>query len=191
MTSNIPSLVKSIGWTQGILETRSQMLDLQRQLGTGQVAQTYGGLGSDRSVALSMQATIAQINSYSANIDTLSLRLDVMALNIDQFAEVTAATKSDVRSASYTFASEGRTLSQDLTLSNFDEALSLLNAEVAGRYLFSGDTVDTKPVETSDTILFGDGVRDGLDTLVGERKLADAGADNLGRLGPWPAVARR
>lgn len=140
MTSNIPSLVKSIGWTQGILETRSQMLDLQRQLGTGQVAQTYGGLGSDRSVALSMQATIAQINSYSANIDTLSLRLDVMALNIDQFAEVTAATKSDVRSASYTFASEGRTLSQDLTLSNFDEALSLLNAEVAGRYLFSGDT---------------------------------------------------
>ena len=41
MTSGVPPLIKSIGWTGGIIESRAQMLDLQRQLGTGRVAETY------------------------------------------------------------------------------------------------------------------------------------------------------
>ena len=182
MTSSVPPLIKSIGWTGGIIESRAQMLDLQRQLGTGNISETYGGLGSGRTLALSMQAQISRIDTYSANIDTLSLRLDMMALSLDQFTELADTVKSDVRNGTYVFSKNGQTLPQDLTRSNFDEALSLLNAEVNGRYLFSGDTVDVKPVEESDTILYGDGVRDGLDTIVAERKLADAGADNRGRL---------
>ena len=181
MTS-IPPLVKSIGWTRGITDTRAQMLDLQRQLGTGRIAETYGGLGSGRSLALSMQGQLARIDNFQQTIDTLALRLDMMSLSVDRFAELVDTTKSDARNGTFEFSSGDTTLSQDLVKGQFDEALSLLNAEIAGRHLFSGRTVDQKPVEATQVILHGDGVRAGLDTLIAERKLADAGADGRGRL---------
>jgi flagellin-like hook-associated protein FlgL len=182
MTS-VPPLLSTIGWTRGITDSRNQMYDLQRQLGTGRVAETHGGLGTGRSLALSMQLQIARIDTSENNIDTLSLRLDVMAMSIDRFSEIVDTAKSDARSGTYVFSKSGKTLPQDLAHNQLDEALSLLNAEVAGRHVFSGRTVDRKPVESTDVILHGDGVRDGLDTIVAERKLADSGADGRGRLG--------
>ena len=40
---------------QSLLDMRSQLDDLQRQLGTGQKADTYAGLGIDRGLAVGLQ----------------------------------------------------------------------------------------------------------------------------------------
>jgi flagellin-like hook-associated protein FlgL len=62
-----------------------------------------------------------------------------------------------------------------------DEVLAVLNTDVDGRYLFGGSVTDRKPVAKVSEVLEGVGGRDGFRTVVGERKLADAG-DGLGRL---------
>jgi flagellin-like hook-associated protein FlgL len=62
------------------------------------------------------------------------------------------------------------------------ESIDLLNMDVAGRYLFSGRSSETMPVESYDRIMNGDGTKAGLKQLIAERKAADLGSDNRGRL---------
>ncbi|WP_204320617.1 hypothetical protein, partial [Klebsiella pneumoniae] len=57
------------------LQMKNQLVDLQRQLGSGQKSVTYGGLGSDRSLALSVQGSRAQIASYQQNISLVQTRI--------------------------------------------------------------------------------------------------------------------
>ena len=58
----------------------------------------------------------------------------------------------------------------------------MLNTSADGRYLFSGRTVDQMPVETTDHILNGDGLKAGLKQVIDERRQADLGTSGLGRL---------
>jgi flagellin-like hook-associated protein FlgL len=62
------------------------------------------------------------------------------------------------------------------------EVIDLLNGDIAGRYLFSGRSTDVMPVESYDAIMDGDGTKAGLKQLIAERKAADLGSDNRGRL---------
>src|SRR5947209_2394734 len=63
-----------------------------------------------------------------------------------------------------------------------DSLIGMLNTQADGRYLFSGRTVDQVPVDTTDHILKGDGLKAGLKQLIDERKQADLGTSGLGRL---------
>jgi flagellar hook-associated protein 3 FlgL len=180
--SGIAPLTSTIGYTQGILDTRAQITDLQRQLGTGFRSETYAGLGTDRTIALSMKNRVSKLESYQSSIQTVQIRLDIMQASASRFNEIIDTAKVELRTGNYDFASSNRTLTQQLAKSFLNESVSVLNQEVAGRYVFSGRTVDTRPVENTDIMLFGDGTRAGLDTLANERKLADAGADMRGRL---------
>ena len=46
---------------------KGQLNDLTNQLSSGQVSQTYGGLGSGRSTALSAQATLSALTGYAGH----------------------------------------------------------------------------------------------------------------------------
>ncbi len=180
--NSLSPLLNTIGWTRGITETRQQMIDLQRQLGSGQIAETHGELGSGRALALSMQTQIARTQSYQQTIDVLQVRLDLTMLSVDRFGALMSQARSDVLAQEDIEAGANRTLASDLARNHFDEAVALLNADVGGRFAFSGRAVDTRPTEAANVILRGDATRAGLDTLIAERKLADAGADGRGRL---------
>ena len=58
----------------------------------------------------------------------------------------------------------------------------MLNTGADGRYLFSGRSVTQVPVDTTDHILDGDGLKAGLRQLISERRQADLGASGLGRV---------
>jgi flagellar hook-associated protein 3 FlgL len=180
--SSIGPLANTVGFTQGILDTRQEIADRQRQLGTGFRSETYAGLGSDRTIALSMQNRVSKLENYQSSIQTTQIRLDVMQSSVSRYDEIIDTAKVELRTGTYDFASSDQTLSQELAKSYLNESVSVLNQDVAGRYLFSGRSVDTRPVENTDIMLHGDGTRAGLDTLVDDRKAADAGADMRGRL---------
>ena len=57
----------------------------------------------------------------------------------------------------------------------------MLNTGADGRYLFSGRSVTQVPVDTTEHILNGDGLKAGLKQLIEERRQADLGASGLGR----------
>ena len=49
---------------QSILSLRSQLDDLQRQLGTGIKSNSYAGLGLDRGLSMALRGQVAALSSF-------------------------------------------------------------------------------------------------------------------------------
>ncbi len=179
--------VSSIGsttpsWISALIDMRSQLADLQRQLGTGQKSDSYAGLGLDRSLAVGLRSQLSAITGYQSNITQVGVRLDIAQTALTQMNDISQTAKSAVMTTQFNLVSNGQTMDQTTVASQFDQMLNLLNSSSGGRYLFSGRAVDRPAVEGASAILDGDGLRAGLKQVIAERKLADLGADGLGRL---------
>lgn len=159
------------------LQMKNQLVDLQRQLGSGKKSETYGGLGSDRSLALSVQGSRAQIASYQQNISLVQTRISIMNTALTGMQKSVASTKTALLSVDFTLAS-GQTVGQ-LTASNgLDAVIGMLNSDDGGRYLFGGRQTGTPPVLERDDIMAGQGSKDGFKTALLERMQADLGSSS-------------
>ena len=69
-----------------------------------------------------------------------------------------------------------------MAASYLGQILSLLNTQVGGNYIFSGNAVNQPSVANANEILNGTGTQAGLTQLVAQRQEADLGANGLGRL---------
>lgn len=167
---------------QNISNMKDRFDTLQGQLATGQKAATLAEMGSSRFFDLSMRARLSKISGYQDTITSVNLRLDVMDTTIAQLDKLEADQRTLATPGGYGSSNINLSITPDLSLARLDEVLDLLNASVDGRYLFGGSTTDKEPVEDTASILDGALGRDGFRTVVGERKLADAGTDGLGRL---------
>lgn len=168
-------------------DMRSQLSDLQRQLGTGKKSTTYSGLGIGRGLAVSLRGQLSAMSNYSDTMTQVGVRLSLQQTTLTRIS----ALSRDVKSATLTqFAidSSGQTMSQRAAITQLDEILGLLNTPAGDRYLFSGRAGDTPATESTDAILNGDGARAGLKQIIAERLQADLGTAGLGRL-TIPAVA--
>lgn len=161
---------------------RSQMADLQRQLGTGVRAETYGQLGRDRSVAVALHARREAVVSYQQTTSLISTRLKVADTALTGITNVMTQLRGNIDPNDYTLLSDGRTSHQSHAEQAMEEVLSMLNTDVAGRYVFAGKNLEEAPVIGRETILHGEGTRAGLMKVVDERRQADFGADGRGRL---------
>ncbi len=161
---------------------RSQLDDLQRQLSTGQRATTYGGLGVGRSTSLSARSALSALQSYSQNIDLSAIRLKLVTNGLENMAEHAGKAQTDLALVGYGPGADGRNPGQLAGEGRLKQALDTLNTEINGLYVFSGRDPQTKPVASYDEIVNGSIAGDGLLVVVNERKLADRGADGLGRL---------
>ena len=181
MTTSFPPVSSTLGNVDLINDLRARMFDLQRQLGTGQRSETYGGLGTSRTTALSLNAQRSSLLSYQDAIATATVRFDLLDNNLNRLVELGQETKGDALGEPYNPGSDGLTISQITTRQRLDEAIVVLNTRVDNRFLFSGRAIDTEPVESLDRILDGDGTRIGLRDYVDERQAADFGTGS-GRL---------
>lgn len=183
MVSALSSINSGIGGLhRDVLELQSQINDLQRQLATGKKSETYGGLGTDRLLVLSLHQRVTTVDSYTQTIDRAQIRLNVVQLHLERVRNIAAETRTDTFLPDYTTLSNGQTSGQISAAAHLNETLSLLNTDVAGRHVFSGRTTEIDPVVTSDVLLNGDGTGAGFRQVVTERNLADLGAGGLGRL---------
>jgi flagellar hook-associated protein 3 FlgL len=167
---------------QTLIDMRNQLIDLQRQLGTGKTANSYAGLGLDRGLTVGLRAHLSAISGYSQTITEVGVRLDLAHEALSQIDSIGRSAKSTVMQSNYSLGSGNQTLDQCTALVQFDQMLSVLNTNTGGRYLFAGRGVDRPAVETADHIMNGEGTRAGLKQLITERRLADLGASGLGRL---------
>lgn len=179
---NLGPLTYTIGYSRILTDVREQATELQRQLGTGQRTETYGGLGSDRYTSLSVNERLSEVSNYTSTIDLVNIRLDVADLSLNRIAEIVGETRSEALPGVFKLQGNGQTIEQTSALLRFDETVALLNARADGRYIFGGHAIDEAPVEPSDVILNGSVGRDGLKTLISERQAADLGPLEQGRL---------
>ncbi|WP_423068259.1 hypothetical protein [Devosia sp. CN2-171] len=156
---------------------------LQTQLSSGEKASTLAEMGSDRYFDLALRQRMARMDGYQQSISTVNLRLEVL----DSVMSRIDTIESDARAAALSGGggTSGINFQTAPTLagSRLDELLTLLNTDVAGRYMFGGNKTDSKPVATTSDIMNGVGARAGFKQVAAERKLADLGTSHLGRLG--------
>jgi flagellar hook-associated protein 3 FlgL len=155
---------------------------LQTQLSSGLKATRLSEMGSDRYFDLALRQRISRIDSFGDSIKSVNLRLNVL----DQTVSRLDIVESDMRAVTLSGSGGQSSLNFDtapaLAAARLDEVMTLLNVDVAGRYLFGGDKTENRPVEDGLTILNGDGNRMGFINYVAERKSADVGNGNMGRL---------
>ncbi len=168
---------------QNLTNSRLQLEDLQRQLGTGKIAETYGGLGGTaRLTILSMRAETSSISGYQRAIQNVDVQLQVTLQTVQRFADISSFTKTDFFNSSFDLVDGKQTIPQRTAKTSLDEVFALLNSDVNGRFMFAGLDSGIKPVETVDKVLNGDGARAGLKQLIAERRDADLGANGRGRV---------
>ena len=69
---------------QSVLDMNSQLADLQRQLGTGQKADTFAGLGPQSGLATGLSAQLAAIGSFDDTLTIVGTRIGIAQTALTQ-----------------------------------------------------------------------------------------------------------
>ncbi|MHA6728892.1 hypothetical protein [Devosia sp. A369] len=165
-----------------ISKMQDRFATLQMQLGTGDKASKLSEMGRDLPMSLSVRARLAKIEGFSANIDTVNLRLSFLDQTMVRFDKMEGEARNSATQGQYGTNNINMATLPGLSHARLDELVTLLNSEVAGRYLFGGSNTDKAPLPTTDVLLNGQGGKAGYNTVLGERIAADAGAQGMGRL---------
>jgi hypothetical protein len=174
---------------QALGDMRTQLADLQRQLGTGKRSTTYAGLGIERGLAVGLRSKLSAMSGYADAATQVGVRIGLQQMALTRIANLGSTVKSAaLTQTQLNIDTGGQTATQRAAVSQLDEILGLLNTPAGDRYLFSGRAGDKPATETSDRILNGDGARAGLKQIIAERNQADLGANGLGRLVIPPAA---
>src|SRR5687768_12389357 len=68
---------RTLGLVRPMLDLRTKLEDLQRQLGTGEKSRTYAGLGVGRAVSVSLNTQLSAIGSYQDTILSIGVRMTI------------------------------------------------------------------------------------------------------------------
>ena len=178
--------IKATGYSDFLVRQigtmRNELTDLSEQLSTGVRAQTYGGLGSDRNLALAYQSKLKRVETYQDTMQTLDVRMQVGDKTLTQLADLASGLKGNLDPNSFNLSTTGVTDSQTFAMDTIQAFTALLNTDVSGRYIFAGAATDTEPVIDVDRMMDGANGKAGFKQVMNERRQADQGADGLGRL---------
>ena len=155
--------------------------ELQLQFASGEKAANLGEMGTDRYFSLATRSRISRLDAYGENIKTLDLRLSVLDTTMTRLDALESEARGAITPGNHGSSDINFETAPRIAVSRLDEVMTLLNVDVAGRYSFGGSKTESKPVVSTLAALEGEGGRAGFRTVVGERKLADLGADARGR----------
>ncbi|MEH6951093.1 flagellar biosynthesis protein FlgL [Nitrobacter sp. NHB1] len=166
-----------------IQSLKVQMADLQNQLTSGKKSTTYSGMGANEGFAIAARAQLSNIAAYTDTMTKINTNIQVANTALQALSDIGTQLQTAANSGSQALSSAGQTAGQQTAVSEFSSMVGILNTQAGDRYIFSGSTIYTQPVASSDLILNGNGVgQAGLKQVISERNQADLGASGLGRL---------
>lgn len=165
-----------------ISKMQDRFATLQMQLGTGMKASTLAEMGGDLPMSLSVRSRLSKIEGFSANIDTVNLRLSFLDKTMSRFDDIEAEARNSATQGQYGTNNINMATLPGLSKARLDELVTLLNSDVAGRYLFGGSNTDSAPLPDTNVLLDGQAGKAGFKAVLSERKAADAGLDGRGRV---------
>lgn len=165
-----------------ISKMQDKFAQLQMQLGTGVKAQTLSEMGRDLPVSLSVRSRLTTIAGYNASIEQVDLRMSFYDNALSRFDALEGEARNSAVQGQYGSTNINMATIPGLSRARLDEMVTLLNSDIAGRYLFGGAKTDKAPLPTTTELLEGVGGRAGYKTVVTERQMADLGTLGQGRL---------
>src|SRR5262245_19356893 len=94
---------------QSILDRRSELDDLQRQLGTGQKAATFAGLGPQSGLTVGLNAQLAAIGSFDEAITNVGTRINLAQTALAEMSKVAQSVKAATLQQTFDIDSSGQT----------------------------------------------------------------------------------
>ena len=166
-----------------ILNLRSQLDDLQTQLASGRVSTTYAGQGVNRAFALGLRAQITTIDAYA---DTATNRQHAHQRRQPRRCRdwSTSAIRSRVPPAPRPSCSTttARPPARSRRRPRLPTPCRCSTPSPATAICFPGAATDTPPTAPANDMLYGTGTQAGLTQMIDERRQADQGVNNMGRL---------
>ena len=147
--TRISSLAASTSLLQQIFRTRSELFDLETQVGSGKGSQDYKGIGTDTQRLINLENTRSQLQQYIKNNEQMDLRLNIAATAVEGLNDVVRDFRNVMLDFETSDKKDQTTVKdiQDNAFRSLQSLQSLLNTEVDGRFLFSGARVGTQPVD--------------------------------------------
>ena len=175
--------------TQTVANLQTQLINLQSELGTGQVSQNYAGVGNNRGLAITLQAQLSSLSNYGDVMNTVGVRLSVAQQALSQIGTSANLVQSEAINSAFNLNPSGQTADQGTANGQLQQVIDALNTQVGNNYIFSGAASTTPAVASLNQILNGNGAQAGLQQVISERAQADLGPNGLGRLVIPPAGA--
>src|SRR6187397_1208844 len=106
---------------QSIVDMRRQLDDLQRQLGSGQKSVDYAGLGTNRSISVSLRRQLDAAASFDSTISIVGTRLSVAQTALTGIDDVTRAVKTAAQQSTFSIDQTGQTSQQKSAFNSLDQ----------------------------------------------------------------------
>jgi flagellar hook-associated protein 3 FlgL len=133
--------------------TIKQKLDqLTEQISSGLTTQTYGGLGAEAAVPLTLGPQIAALKTWQGNIDAASGRMQVAQSALTQVQQIAAGFLAQTNDLEGVDANEVDTIAASARQALVQVA-DLLNTQDGGEYVFSGEDSASPAVPDASQIL--------------------------------------
>ena len=139
--------VSSFGHTQTLiselLRNQSQLFQDQQQVNTGKVASDYKGLAGQTATLLGAKTLQTRIDQYKSAGQQIKGVLDIYDNSVGVLDSVTTDLQQTLQQglANEEVYGFGESLSQSL-----NSAITALNTQVSGKYIFGGTRTDVAPV---------------------------------------------
>lgn len=131
--------------TQLMLDAQTRTREAQAQIGTGKVAQRFREVAPDADRLLATKDALLQLGQFRANNDLVTKRLEVMEAGVASLHDVGTRLRVLLIQRLDAASAIPGVISAELQ-QLLEQAVSDLNVDFNGRYLFSGTRTDTAPV---------------------------------------------
>lgn len=146
MVTNISDAGKTLNQVGNIRDLRSQLYNLQRQIGTQKKSDTFSGLGTSSLQIQRLRADTREIETFVGNIDVATARIKIMDTSFSRIEsvakEVLNGLQDIVKEGDIDMAALNALARESLTFLK-----DLYNTQQDGRYLFAGTDVTNAPIE--------------------------------------------
>jgi flagellar hook-associated protein 3 FlgL len=126
-----------------LMNTESQLNKLNTQVSSGKVAADLEGFGQNAEALVAARTLQIRINGYVQANTNLTSKLDAQNQALTQVADAGSSARQAIAAAIASGSADGLMTSLQ---SNFGQAVSGLNTQYGGSYLFAGGKVTTAPV---------------------------------------------
>ncbi len=128
------------------MRTQSQWAAANIQASSGKQSRTYAGIAINSSRLISLKNMHEGLSSYIANINITDSRLQTMESSVAAIFDIATEVRTLLMEALNAGNAKDAAVSQNTSIM-LEEVAARLNASQDGRYLFSGSTIGTPPVD--------------------------------------------
>jgi len=144
MVMRVATFSQSSTILQSALETQAKLASNQAQQASGTISSDYAGLGTDAATLVDLEVSIARSEaSLSVAEDALS-RVEMTYSALGGISDILTSMRADVTAV---LTDEDLTALQVVAEAYLEDVSSLLNTQLAGRYLFAGSNTQEAPVD--------------------------------------------